>query len=84
MRQQSDHHQFATISVLVVCFCAMGMAGCAWEEIKEKGYESMREHQIRRCQEDPTRQIADCVTQQSYDSYERERSALTRALSRVP
>ncbi|HNP30706.1 MAG TPA: hypothetical protein PKK23_16795 [Nitrospirales bacterium] len=35
----------------------------------------MREHQIRRCQEDSSRRLTDCVKHQPYDSYERERLA---------
>lgn len=84
MRHQSDHYQFPEALLLLGFFCLIGMVGCAWEEIKEKGYGAMRGHQIQRCLEDHTRQSADCVTQQSYESYERERSALPSSTSRVP
>lgn len=72
MKKQSDRHQMVATFNLLGFICATGRAGCTWDEFKESGYEVMQKHRTQRCFEDRSRQLSDCVTQQSYDSYERE------------
>ena len=65
----------STAVLVALGFACIGIAGCTWQEIKERGYGAMREHQAQRCLDDPSRQAAECVDHQPYDAYERDRSA---------
>ncbi|MCA9499851.1 MAG: hypothetical protein KC588_11715 [Nitrospira sp.] len=67
-----NDYQILAALFLLGFFMAIGMVGCTWEDIKEKGYGAMRDHQIQRCLDDLSRRSSDCVNQQSCDSYECE------------
>ncbi|MGD9850770.1 MAG: hypothetical protein AB7T38_05855 [Nitrospirales bacterium] len=77
MRRLTDHSYCVTVLFWFGMACRLGMAGCTWEEVKEKGYETIREHRTQQCLNDPSRRTSECVDQQPYDSYQRERSVFS-------
>lgn len=48
MKPKSDCHQIVTTYLLLGFVCATGMAGCAWDNLKERGYEMMQKHRPQR------------------------------------
>ncbi|MDH3504750.1 MAG: hypothetical protein OEZ41_04105 [Nitrospirota bacterium] len=82
-RCQANLRYVSTALLLAVIIGGLGMARCSWDEVKETGYGTMREYQTQRCMDDPSRQTSECVDQQPYDSYQRERSVPPGSPSRV-
>lgn len=74
MRRHTYRSYFVTVLFWVGMVCNLGMAGCTWEEVKKKGYETMRERRTQEYLNDPSRRTSECVEQQPYDSYQREQS----------
>ena len=82
-RHWKNHLTFSTTVLLTLTIGSLGMVRCSWDEVQERGYGTMREHQTQRCLDDPSQAPSNCVEQQPYESYQRERSIPPGSPSRV-
>ncbi len=51
------------------------LSSCSLEEVKKGGYEAMQENQTQQCLNNPHHLPADCLNQQSYETYEQQRQS---------
>jgi len=58
--------------LLLAIFLTMFIS-CSWEEVREGGYNTLKESQTQRCLDHPSRPPAECLNQPSYETYQKQK-----------
>ena len=48
---------------------------CTWEEVKQGGYNAMQERNTQHCLDNPSRSPAECLSQPSYETYQKQKES---------